>query len=68
MLPPDNCVATYSVTITGKIVDPYGLRVHAFFKWWSITRICSSGDDTILEVGMVTTKYPLKNFDDILAC
>ncbi|KHN20704.1 hypothetical protein glysoja_019021 [Glycine soja] len=72
-LPPDNYVATYSDTITGKIVkgkiaELEGIRVRAFFKWWSITGIRSSGDDIVFEVGMVTAKYPSKNFDDSPAC
>ncbi|CAJ2636891.1 hypothetical protein L195_g050043 [Trifolium pratense] len=72
-LPPDNYVATYSDTITGKIVkgkiaELDGIRVRAFFKWWSITGIRSSGDDVVFEVGMVTAKYPSKNFDDSPAC
>ncbi|RDY08321.1 hypothetical protein CR513_07460, partial [Mucuna pruriens] len=72
-LPPDNYVATYSDTITGKIVEGRiaeldGIRVRAFFKWWSITGIRSSGDDIVFEVGMVTAKYPSKNFDDSPAC
>ncbi|KAK1549845.1 hypothetical protein Q3G72_008779 [Acer saccharum] len=41
-LPPDNYVATYSKKITGKIdqgriADLQGIRVRAFFQWWSIT-------------------------------
>lgn len=72
-LPPDNYVATYSDTITGKIVkgriaEIDGIRVRALFKWWSITGIRSSGDDIVFEVGMVTAKYPSKNFDDSPAC
>ncbi|KAI4297009.1 hypothetical protein L6164_036921 [Bauhinia variegata] len=72
-LPPDNYVATYSKKITGKIVkgriaELDGISVRAFFKWWSITGIRSSGDDIVFEVGMVTAKYPLKNFDESPAC
>ncbi|XP_052198975.1 uncharacterized protein LOC127806044 [Diospyros lotus] len=72
-LPPDNYKATYSRRITGKIVagriaDLDGIRVRAFFKWWSITGIRSSGDDLVFEVGMVTAKYPSKNFVESPAC
>ncbi|KAH7572317.1 hypothetical protein ACOSP7_015439 [Xanthoceras sorbifolium] len=72
-LPPDNYVATYSRTITGKIdqgriADLDGIRVRAFFKWWSITGIRSSGDDLVFEVGMVTAKFPSKNFDESPDC
>ncbi|XP_028800126.1 uncharacterized protein LOC114755414 [Neltuma alba] len=72
-LPPDNYVATYSKRITGKIVKGKiaqldGIRVRALFKWWSITGIRSTGDDIVFEVGMVTAKYPTKNFDESPAC
>ncbi|OIW16003.1 hypothetical protein TanjilG_04538 [Lupinus angustifolius] len=72
-LPPDNYVATYSKTIKGKIVKGHmaeldGISVRAFFKWWSITGIRSSGDNIVFEVGMVTAKYPSKNFDESPAC
>ncbi|XP_015898355.2 uncharacterized protein LOC107431854 [Ziziphus jujuba] len=72
-LPPDNYLATYSKKVTGKIVkgriaEIDGIRVWAFFKWWSITGIRSSGDNLVFEVGMVTAKYPTKNFDASPAC
>ncbi|OIW03662.1 hypothetical protein TanjilG_30726 [Lupinus angustifolius] len=72
-LPPDNYVATYSKNINGKIVNGRmaeldGIRVRALFKWWSITGIRSSGDDIVFEVGMVTAKYPSKNFDKSPVC
>ncbi|XP_051131906.1 uncharacterized protein LOC127251971 [Andrographis paniculata] len=66
-LPPDNYLATYSPRITGKIVenriaDIDGINVRAFFKWWGITGIRSSGQNLVFEVGVVTAKYPAKNF------
>ncbi|KDP32309.1 hypothetical protein JCGZ_13234 [Jatropha curcas] len=72
-LPPDNYLATYSKTVSGKIVQGRiaeldGIRVRAFFKWWSITGIRSSGEDLVFEVGMVTAKYPSKNFDESPDC
>lgn len=72
-LPPDNYLATYSKTVRGKIVknkiaELDGIRVWAFFKWWSITGIRSNGDDLVFEVGMVTAKYPSKNFVESPAC
>lgn len=72
-LPPDNYLATYSKKITGKIVqgriaEINGISVRAFFQWWSITGIRSSGDNLVFEVGMVTAKYPSKNFDESRAC
>ncbi|KAG8376006.1 hypothetical protein BUALT_Bualt09G0018100 [Buddleja alternifolia] len=67
-LPPDNYLATYSKNIRGKIVENRiaeldGISVRAFFKWWGITGIRSNGQDLVFEVGMVTAKYPSKNFD-----
>nr|GMC76387.1 uncharacterized protein LOC109186882 [Ipomoea batatas]GME03375.1 uncharacterized protein LOC109186882 [Ipomoea batatas] len=72
-LPPDNYLATYSKKITGKIVENRiaeldGISVKAFFKWWGITGIRSSGDNLVFEVGMVTAKYPSKNFDESPEC
>ncbi|EOY30864.1 PREDICTED: uncharacterized protein LOC18588637 [Theobroma cacao] len=72
-LPPDNYLATYSKRITGKIdqgkiAELDGIRVRALFKWWSITGIRSSGDNLVFEVGMVTAKYPAKNFDESPFC
>lgn len=72
-LPPDNYLATYSKKITGKIDQGRiakldGIRVRAFFKWWSITGIRSSGENLVFEVGGITAKYPSKNFDESIAC
>ncbi|KAE8675909.1 Fibronectin type III domain-containing protein isoform 1 [Hibiscus syriacus] len=72
-LPPDNYLATYSKRITGKIengkmAELDGIRVRALFKWWSITGIRSSGDNLVFEVGMVTAKYPAKNFGESPFC
>uniref|UniRef100_A0A3Q7J338 Uncharacterized protein n=1 Tax=Solanum lycopersicum TaxID=4081 RepID=A0A3Q7J338_SOLLC len=56
-LPPDNYLATYSKKIRGKIVENRiaeldGISVRAFFKWWGITGIRSSGENLVFEVGM----------------
>ncbi|KAI3977324.1 hypothetical protein MKX01_000237 [Papaver californicum] len=72
-LPPDNYLATYSKKITGKLVEGKigelkGIRVWAFFQWWSITGIKSSGENLVFEVGMVSAKYPAKNFDESPEC
>ncbi|CAN1177698.1 hypothetical protein LINPERHAP2_LOCUS33249 [Linum perenne] len=72
-LPPDNYLATYSKTVKGKIVkgriaELEGIRVRAFFQWWSITGIKSSDGDLVFEVGMVTAKYPSKNFNESPQC
>lgn len=72
-LPPDNYLATYSNKIRGKIeqgriAELDGIRVRAFFKWWAITGIRSSGDNLVFEIGMVTAKYPSKNFDESPEC
>ncbi|MTV28393.1 DUF538 domain-containing protein, partial [Nitriliruptoraceae bacterium ZYF776] len=73
ILPPDNYLATYSKKITGKIVENKigeinGIKVRAFYQWWGITGIKISGDDLVFEVGMVTAKYPSKNFADTPQC
>nr|GLL46926.1 uncharacterized protein LOC109186882 [Ipomoea trifida] len=60
-LPPDNYLATYSKC---RIKYGFPISVRAFFKWWGITRIRSSGDNLVFEVGMVTAKYLSKNFDE----
>ncbi|KAJ9183402.1 hypothetical protein P3X46_007263 [Hevea brasiliensis] len=72
-LPPDNYLATYSKKVTGKIVKGQiakleGIRVWAFFKWWSITGIRSNDEDLVFEVGMVTAKYPSNNFNETPEC
>ncbi|WZZ90699.1 hypothetical protein YC2023_119278 [Brassica napus] len=72
-LPPDNYLATYSNKVTGRIThgqiaELRGIRVRAFYQWWSITGIRSSGDNLVFEVGVVTAKYPSKNFDESLDC
>jgi Protein of unknown function, DUF538 len=72
-LPPDNYLAVYSKRITGKLVDRKisgldGIRVRAFFRWWSISAIRSTGDDLVFEVGVTSAKYPAKNFYETLVC
>ncbi|KAJ0881655.1 hypothetical protein HanRHA438_Chr10g0476551 [Helianthus annuus] len=68
-----NLNTTYSKKVTGKIVENRiaelkGIRVRAFFQWWGITGIKINGDDLVFEVGMVTAKYPVKNFDESPQC
>lgn len=72
-LPPDNYLAAYSERITGKLIgrriaELDGIRVRAFFRWWSISGIKLSGDDLVFEVGVASAKYPAKNFDEISEC
>ncbi|KAL9224492.1 hypothetical protein vseg_000519 [Gypsophila vaccaria] len=74
-LPPDNYLAEFSPTVRGKIVrnkieELSGIRVWAFFKWWSITGIKLSADaaDLVFEVGVVTAKYKANNFDVAPSC
>ena len=72
-LPPDNYVATYAKTVTGKIfagkiTDLSGIRVWAFFKWWGLTGIRSNGQDLVFEVGVVSAKYPVNNFGESPQC
>ncbi|KAJ6741856.1 T31J12.3 PROTEIN-RELATED [Salix viminalis] len=54
--------------VEGRIAELDGIRVRALFQWWSITGIRSSGDNLVFEVGMVTAKYPSKNFDESPKC
>ncbi|KAJ6833042.1 uncharacterized protein M6B38_301755 [Iris pallida] len=73
LLPPDNYLASYSRRVTGKLLDGRiddldGIKVRAFFSWWSITRIRSSGEDLVFEVGVASAKYPAKNFDESQEC
>ncbi|KAG6533367.1 hypothetical protein ZIOFF_007234 [Zingiber officinale] len=72
-LPPDNYLASYSNRVTGNLVAGritglQGIRVRAFFRWWSITGIRSSGKDIVFEVGPTSAKYPSRNFDQSLDC
>ncbi|KMZ71618.1 hypothetical protein ZOSMA_178G00060 [Zostera marina] len=72
-LPPDNYLASYSTKITGKLLDRRikelnGIRVRAFFQWWSITGIKSTEDDLVFEVGIASAKYKSKNFGAIPFC
>lgn len=72
-LPPDNYLAAYSGKVTGtlregRIAGLEGIRVRAFFRWWSITGIRVSGDDLVFEVGAVSAKYPTRNFAISPAC
>ncbi|KAK1282917.1 hypothetical protein QJS10_CPB22g00966 [Acorus calamus] len=72
-LPPDNYLASYSPSVTGTLADGRiarleGIRVWAFFKWWSITGIRSDGGDLVFEVGVVSAKYASKNFDESPVC
>lgn len=73
LLPPDNYLASYSRRISGRLVDGRiseldGVRVWAFFKWWSITGIRARGENLVFEVGGITAKYPAKNFDESPVC
>ncbi|KAL3532424.1 hypothetical protein ACH5RR_005945 [Cinchona calisaya] len=72
-LPPDNYLATYSKSITGKIVENRiaelnGIGVRAFFRWWGITGIRSNGQDLTFEVGYITKSFPSKTFDQSPEC
>ncbi|CAN6442168.1 unnamed protein product [Victoria cruziana] len=72
-LPPDNYVATYKRTLTGRLTEGKigqleGIQVWAIFKWWSITAIKTSGENLVFEVGMVSAKFPSKSFDESPLC
>ncbi|KAJ3695051.1 hypothetical protein LUZ60_000428 [Juncus effusus] len=67
-LPPDNYIAVYNRRITGRMVNGEisgldGIKVRAFFRWWSITGIKSDGDDVVFDVGVTSAKYGKRNFD-----
>ncbi|CAA6660845.1 unnamed protein product [Spirodela intermedia] len=66
-------LGTAAAKLTGKLQDGRiaeldGIRVRAFFRWWSITGIRSSGDDLVFEVGVASAKYPSRNFNASLEC
>ena len=72
-LPPDNYLAAFSRRLTGKlrngqIKELDGIRVRAFFRWWTISGIRSTGDDLVFEVGVTSAKYASKNFNVSLEC
>nr|DAD26977.1 TPA_asm: hypothetical protein HUJ06_028445 [Nelumbo nucifera] len=73
LIPPDNYETAYSKKITGKLIHRRianldGIRVRAFFTWWSITGIISSGENLILEAGIGSATYPSKSFEESLTC
>ncbi|KAI6675013.1 hypothetical protein NL676_002919 [Syzygium grande] len=54
--------------VRGRMAELEGIRVGAFFMWRSITRIKSSIENLVFEVGGVTAKYPSKNFSKAPVC
>ncbi|CAM6044486.1 unnamed protein product [Sphagnum compactum] len=64
----------YDKTITGflsygQLQQLQGIRVKAFYVWWSITTISRSSDhDLLFSFGILSAKFPLDNFDDPPIC
>jgi hypothetical protein len=53
----------------GQLQDLRGIRVKAFYVWWSITAISRSNDDNLsFAVGILSAKFPLQSFDDPPIC
>jgi len=53
----------------GQLQDLRGIRVKAFYVWWSITAISRSNDDNLsFVVGILSAKFPLQSFDDPPIC
>jgi hypothetical protein len=64
----------YDKTITGflsygQLQQLQGIRVKAFYVWWSISTISRSSDhDLLFSFGILSAKFPLENFDDPPIC
>ncbi|KAL3699526.1 hypothetical protein R1sor_017548 [Riccia sorocarpa] len=70
---PGEFPVIYSKTITGKLsfgslTDLKGIQVQAYFFWWPIDTISVSNGNLVFEVGSLTAKYPVNNFDESPAC
>ncbi|KAL5227735.1 hypothetical protein ABZP36_016000 [Zizania latifolia] len=73
VLPAGSYLASFSDRLTGRLDDRRisglsGIRVRAFFRWWSITGIHADGDDLVFEVGSVSAKFPARHFNASLEC
>ncbi|XP_047074431.1 uncharacterized protein LOC124684072 [Lolium rigidum] len=73
VLPAGSYLANFNDRITGHLDDGRisglsGIRVKAFFRWWSITGIRADGDDLVFEVGSVSAKFPARHFKASLEC
>ncbi|KAF0902414.1 hypothetical protein E2562_016249 [Oryza meyeriana var. granulata] len=59
--------------LTGRLDDRRisglsGIRVRAFFQWWTITGIRADSDDLVFKVGSVSAKFPARPFNASLEC
>ncbi|KAL5219765.1 hypothetical protein ABZP36_024478 [Zizania latifolia] len=73
VLPAGSYLASFNDRLTGRLDDNRisglsGIRVRAFFRWWSITGIRADGDDLVFEVGSVSAKFPARHFNASLEC
>ncbi|KAF0890515.1 hypothetical protein E2562_003730 [Oryza meyeriana var. granulata] len=73
VLPAGSYLASFSDRLTGRLDDRRisglsGIRVRAFFRWWTITGIRADGDDLVFEVGFVSAKFPARPFNASLEC
>ncbi|KAF0898496.1 hypothetical protein E2562_008097 [Oryza meyeriana var. granulata] len=73
VLPAGSYLASFSDRLTGRLDDRCisglsGIRVRAFFRWWTITGIRADGDDLVFEVGSVSAKFPARHFNASLEC
>jgi hypothetical protein len=73
VLPAGSYLAAFSDRLTGRLDDRRisgldGIRVRAFFRWWSITGIRADGDQLVFEVGSVSAKFPARDFNASLDC
>jgi hypothetical protein len=73
VLPAGSYLASFNDRLTGRLDDRRisglsGIRVRAFFRWWSITGIRADGDQLVFEVGSVSAKFPARDFTASLEC
>jgi hypothetical protein len=73
ILPAGNYLASFNSRLTGRLDEGRisglsGIRVRAFFSWWSITGIRADGDQLVFEVGSVSAKFPARDFNASLEC
>ncbi|KAF0929150.1 hypothetical protein E2562_016389 [Oryza meyeriana var. granulata] len=73
VFPAGSYLASFSDRLTGRLDDRRisglsGIRVRAFFRWWTITGIRVDGDDLVFEVGSISAKFPARPFNASLEC
>lgn len=73
VLPAGSYRASFNNRLTGRLDDHRisgisGIRVKAFFRWWSITGIRADGDQLVFEVGSASAKFPARKFNASLDC